>query len=265
MLHDIKELLLQYPYIDIYSGYQVIADSWRISLDHDLKIISESDFYTAGRLREPNMVVKGSGDKKREEQDGWNGLIVSNYLVEKYLYGTEQQAIEDMKNRVNDLDSNLAELLERAKVEDSAEENVLGDTLSEDKNSFQRKLVKAALKQAVKGSSEYALLAQVENIFAETGKVKKEIKTNEQVLKDEVEERILHLTDEEIDQLMYEKWFGHTVQDITDLVAQPVLKELSTLSMLNDRYANTLDDIDKELTEAEEEFAELQKELVVMP
>lgn len=263
MLSHMKDILQHYTYIDIYSGYQVIADIWRTSLEHDLKIISESDFYTAGRLREPNMVTKGTGDKKREEQDGWNGLIVANDLVEKQLYSSERQAIENKKNRVNDLDNELADLLERAKVEDSEEETILGDTLSEDKNSFQRKVVKAFLKKAVKGTTAYTLLAQVEDIFAEGTKFNKEIKADERELKNVVEERILQLTEDEIDQLMYEKWFGHTVQEITALVGIPILKDLDMLKLLQDRYADTLDDIDKELLDLEAQFAELQKDLVV--
>jgi len=263
MLTTMKNILQHYDYIDIYSGYQVIADIWRTSLEHDLKIINESDFYSVGRLREPNMVTKGAGDKKREEQDGWNGLIVANVLVEKQLYGAERQAIEDKKNQQSELEGELADLLERAKVEDSEEENVLGDTLNDDKESFQRKNVKAALKYAAKGTPAYLLLAQVENLFAEAARLNKEIKADERTLKNAVEERILHLTNAEIDQLMFEKWFGYTIQNITELVEQPVLNDLATLQLLQNRYADTLDDIDEELSELEAQFAELQKDLVV--
>ena len=82
------------------------------------------------------------------------------------------------------------------------------------------------------------------------------------ILKNAVEERILHLTNAEIDQLMFEKWFGYTIQNITELVEQPVLNDLATLQLLQNRYADTLDDIDEELSELEAQFAELQKEVV---
>lgn len=263
MLVDMKDILQYYNYIDIYSGYQVVADIWRVSLEHDLKVISERDFYTVARMREPNMVTKGAGDKKREEQDGWNGVIVDKTLVENQLYASERQAIENKRNKQQELESNLAELVEAASVEDSVEESALGDALNEAKDSFQRKNIKAMLKLADKGSTEYTLLHQTEDLFLNIAKLNKKIKSDELALKNAVEERILILTETEIDSLMYEKWFGDTVFKITALVEQPIKKELNTLQLLKDRYADTLDDIDKELSELESQFTELQKDLVV--
>ena len=71
------------------------------------------------------------------------------------------------------------------------------------------------------------------------------------------------LTDEEIDQLMQEKWFGNFEEKMVKLVTQPLLADLQTLEMLNDRYADTLDDIDNQISQAESELDKLMQDLVV--
>ncbi|WKB36430.1 hypothetical protein QS257_04775 [Terrilactibacillus sp. S3-3] len=64
MLVEIKETLSEFKYIDVYDGYQIVAEIWKNALTHDTEIIALSDFYKAGRTREPNMVTKGTGKKK---------------------------------------------------------------------------------------------------------------------------------------------------------------------------------------------------------
>ncbi|WP_260447023.1 hypothetical protein, partial [Listeria seeligeri] len=66
----------------------------------------------------------------------------------------------------------------------------------------------------MKESSSYALLKQVDGLIAEKSGLGKEIKIKESELKEAVYERILVLTDEEIDELVFEKWFGTTVNDL---------------------------------------------------
>ncbi|MBC6178941.1 hypothetical protein HB806_14095, partial [Listeria welshimeri] len=74
---------------------------------------------------------------------------------------------------------------------------------------------------------------------------------------------ILVLTDEEIDELVFEKWFGTTVADLVKLIELPLKKELNILEQLNKRYAETLDDLDEESEKLEAELEKLMSELVV--
>jgi type I restriction enzyme M protein len=50
----------------------------------------------------PNMVMKGSGRNRREEQDGWNGLIVPNDLIKKRLFSEELNEIESKQQRIQE-------------------------------------------------------------------------------------------------------------------------------------------------------------------
>lgn len=268
MLVGIKELLSSFDGIDVYDGYQIIAEVWKKDLTHDAELIAGGGFYTIGRIREANMVTKGSGNKKREEQDGWIGAIVPNELIAKHLYIEELQVIEDKKARLAAVEAEISELVEAAKVEDSDENVALYESLKkniegEPQDSFESKTVKAELKKITKESSSYALLKQVDGLIAEKSVLGKEIKTKESELKEAIYERILVLTDEEIDELVFEKWFGTTVADLVKLIELPLKKELNILEQLHKRYAETLDDLDEESTKLEAELEKLMSELVV--
>ncbi|MFX3636678.1 MAG: type I restriction-modification system subunit M [Candidatus Pristimantibacillus sp.] len=264
MLDEIKTMLSEFNYVDVYGGYQIVAETWKNALTHDTEIIALSDFYTAGRTREPNMVTKGTGDKKRIEQDGWVGSIVPNELIAKHLYSDELEEIEVKKTRIQEIEAELSELVEAAKVEDSDEANALGEVLDEAGEAFENKAVKAAMKEATKGTVEYELLKKIESSIADKSELSKTVKADQKALKEAVQERILTLTNEEIDNLMYEKWFGNTVNAMIGLVELPLKKELSSLQMLHNRYADTLSVIDKESRDLESAFEALMSELVVL-
>lgn len=263
MLVEIKQILSEFEYVDVYNGYQIVAEIWKDALMHDMEIIALSGFYTAGRTREPNMVTKGTGNKKREEQDGWVGSIVPNELIAKHLYSDELEEIESKKTRIQEIENELSDLVEAAKVEDSDEAHALGETLNEAGEAFENKSVKAEVKKASKGTVEYNLLKKVENLFADKSALSKSVKANEKALKESVQDRILTLANEEIDNLMHEKWFGNTVNDVVSLVELPLKTELSTLQMLHNRYAHTLSAIDEESRVFESAFENLMSELVV--
>jgi len=268
MLNSIKNILSDYQYIDVYGGYQIIAEIWKDALTHDTELIANEGFYQIGRTREPNMITKGSGGKKREEQDGWVGSIIPNDLIAKELYHAELEAIENKRDSIQVIESELADLIEAAKVEDSVENNALYDALKKNEDdepgdAFDNKLVKSELKKTEKGSEECGLLKKVETLIDKKSLLAKAIKSEEKELKDVVQERILVLTDEEIDHLMYKKWFGSTAPKMVGLVQISLKAELSSLQMIQERYANTLSEIDIEIESLMSEFEAFKNELVV--
>ncbi|QUH31148.1 type I restriction-modification system subunit M [Vallitalea guaymasensis] len=268
MLESIKNILSDYKYIDVYNGYQVIAEIWKDALTHDTELIANEGFYKMGRTREPNMITKGSGKNKREEQDGWVGSIIPNDLIAQELYHAELEAIENKKDSIREIETELTELVEAAKDEDSKEYNALYDVLKKNKddeigNAFDNKLLKTELKKAQKDTEEYHLLKKVETLISNKSSLIKAVRIEEKELKDAVGERILVLTDAEVDMLMYKKWFGSTVEKMVGLVHIPLKAELNSLQMIQERYADTLSEIDMEIDRLMSEFEALKDELVV--
>lgn len=269
MLVAIHQLISEVEYVDAYAAYQMIAELWKNSLMHDVELIASMGFYEAGRTREPNMVTKGSGEKKRMEQDGWMGAIVPNDLIAKRLYADKLEVIDNNKTRLEEVESKLLELVEAAKVEDSDEYNTLYELLKRNKedevqDAFEDKKVKAELKTACKGSDEQQLLQKVNQLMTEKSSLTKHIKVDEAELKEAVYARILTLTDSEIDDLVFEKWFKDLENQLASLVEQPLKKELETLGMLSTRYSKTLTKLDEKTAELEKSFENLMSELVVM-
>lgn len=267
MLSAIKTRLSEFPQLDIYDGYQIIAEIWTKYLGHDIEFIEQLGFYEAGRTREPNMVTKGKN--KEKIQDGWNGVVIPNELIASELYSEELAIIETLKSRISEIDGDLSELVENAKIEDSDEYNTLFDSLKKNEegevqDSFENKLVKASLKETEKGSLEYELLKKVDDLTKEKSAVNKEIKAKELELKGLIAERILQLTDEEVDQLLYKKWFGSVIEKVEELVQSPLKAEIAVLEELHKRYSETLDSLDGEIAILEKELEALMNELVVL-
>jgi len=267
MLSAIKTRLSEFPQLDIYDGYQIIAEIWTKYLGHDIELIEQLGFYEAGRTREPNMVTKGKN--KEKVQDGWNGVIIPNELIASELYSEELAIIDTLKSRISEIDSELSELVENAKVEDSDEYNALYDTLKkndegEAQDSFESKLVKASLKEAEKGSVDYELLKKVDDLTKEKSTVNKETKNKELEMKELIAERITQLADAEVDQLLYKKWFGSVLDKVEELVKSPLKAEIAVLEELNKRYSDTLDSLDDEISKLEKELEAMMNELVVL-
>lgn len=270
MLNDIKSLLTSFNHIDIYDGYQIIAEIWQNALLHDIEIISapKTNFYTAARNRVPNMVNKGSGAKKRSEQDGFISSLIPSELIARELYADELTNIDHNKQQIQTLESELADLIEATKVEDSPEYDALYESLKkndddEPLDSFDNKKLKQELKDTPKDTEAYLILKKVDKLISQKSTLSKQIKTEELALKEAVQERILNLTDQEIDRLMYKKWFGNTIALLSELIEKPIKAELKTLQMLNERYQDTLTSIDKEIEQLEAELQAMMQDLVV--
>ena len=268
MVDEIKQVLSQFDNVDQYAGYQIVADLWESSLEEDAELIAANGFYEAGRTRKPNMVEKGSGAKKRTVQDGWLGAIVPNDLIADVLYQDDKAKISELEQKAADVENELGELVEAAKTEDTPEYNALFDVLKkndddEPQDSFESKKVKTALKENEEGSDGTGYLKRVSDLMAAKTKVNRKIKNAKADLQEAIYDRIEKLTNEEIDQLMQEKWFGDFEEKMVKLVTQPLLADLQTLAILNDRYADTLDDIDSQISQAEADLNSLIQDLVV--
>ncbi|MDY0409883.1 type I restriction-modification system subunit M [Virgibacillus soli] len=263
MLSEIKKLLTQFNHVNTYDGYQIIAELWENILSEDTEKIAISDFYTVGKTREANMVTKGSGKTKRIEQDGWVGAIVPNELILKELYTVELHDVETQKDALAAINDEINELVEAAKIEESEEAQILGDALNAREDDFTISAVRAEIRKVAKDTDEYTLLEKVRKLLDEKSSLNKSIKEKEKALNEQVEERIEKLMNEEINQLMYKKWFGSLIDNITKLVEVPLKNELDTLKELKERYADTLENIEAESKSIEAQFEAMLSELVV--
>lgn len=267
MLGDVKEILSTQEFIDEYGGYQIIAELWSNHLNKDLELIVNNDFYELARTREPNLVTKGTGSNKREVQDGWIGTLIPNDLIRTKLFGEAVKELDDLIIQLHDIETELDELIEAAKIEDSLEFDALNGCIRRDKddeigNTFVKTELSKALKDAKKGSIEYQLINQALTYINEISTRNKELRERTSHLDEMVQEKILELTNNEIDMLIELKWFGALKSSILDLVTEPLQMEIDVLDLLIRRYSQTIKDIDIEISELESAFELMMKDLV---
>ena len=140
----------------------------------------------------------------------------------------------------------------------------LAECFKDSGDELDRKKVKDAIKLADKGSQERKLLETCEKLFAEKAEKSKIQKQKEKELKEAVQERILLLTNEEIDTIMHEKWFGDVEEEMTRLIVLPLANEIEIVKELYDRYSDTLDDIENQISALTQQIEDFQKELVIV-
>lgn len=268
MLDDAKNLFAHISWVDSYEAYQVVAELWHQKLTTDLEIIVGNDFYDAAIMTEPHMVTKGSGKTKRIEQDGVIGRLIPNDFIEHFLFSAERDKLDSYQSDLDSLEAELGELIEAAKEEVSDEYYALNDLLKRDdddevKDAFDTALVNKTLKKSAKTDESFKLVKKTYDLLERIKKLKKSIKDDRKSLDEKVYTRFETLTHEEIDQLMWNKWFGTFMNDIGKILEAPVLKELDILSMLNERYSDTLQSIDLEIDNLEKSLEDMMKELVL--
>src|SRR5699024_10419923 len=155
---------------------------------------------------EPNIVTKGTGKNKREEQEGWVGTLVPTNLIRKELYAEEAKLIEEIDVEIAEVESALNELVEAAQVVDSDENEILGESLNASKSSFLVGNIRKEIKNYEEGTEEYDLIQTVLDLLSKRTKINRSRREKTQALDEKLQNRILELTDEEIDQLVYKKW-----------------------------------------------------------
>lgn len=108
----------------------------------------------------------------------------------------------------------------------------------------------------------YVFIEKTNNLLNQSTDLTKKIREAKSTLEKDVANYIVELQDEEIDQLMHQKWFGSLVAAMQALIEEPIHQELDTLKMLHERYADTIDDLDNEIATLEAEFEALMSQLV---
>lgn len=264
MLEEIKSIVLSFGLIDEYSGYQIIADIWKNTLGHDVDVVLNNGFYKAGRMREPNMVVKGSGEKRQLIQEGFVGSIIPNDLIEKEFYSQELNEIKELEYELGEIETSIETFTEYAKDDSNQDYEVLGNCLNNEREKLERKKIKANIKELDKGDSDREILEQCEKLFSDKTVVNKKIKNIKQEINDAVQEKILSLKDEEIDKLLFEKWFGNLQDEMNQLIMTPVNKELESIKLLENKYIETLDCINEQISNLDNDVKDLMEELVVV-
>ena len=262
MLIEIKNLLSYFKFIDVYDGYQMVSDLWKNSLCKDLLYVLEHGFYEAAKLKVPNMIEKGKGANKHQEQDGLKSAIIPNELIEAELFRDDLNRLQELNYELNSLNEKYEEYKEDNLSDSGGSGSILACYVKDsDSGDLDHKKIKAQLKTITKDSLEYSVLSEIENLNAKISSQKRIVKKINNELKDKVEEKIEYLTNDEIEFLIHKKWFNAIESEIDNLLLQPINQELDDLNYLIEKYSMTLSCLDKQIQNLDEEISSLEQEL----
>lgn len=238
------------PLVDRYEAYQLLDNEWnRIAVD--LEIIQTEGFDAAKKV-DPNMIVKKKNGKDTEVQDGWIGHVIPFELVQRKHLSEKLNALKEDENRLTEIVAEYDELLDELPEK---------DFVNEDKTAF----VSAAVKKAVRAKEvepeTLTILKKVEKLAAEEKATKKKVKDSSAALHLETKTRIEQLSNDEVKELLKDKWITPVISGLSNLPVNIVKEFVSKLETLSKKYETTFFEVEEEIRNVESDLTNMLDQL----
>lgn len=257
---DIFRRFENVPLLDPYRAYEKFENHYE-EISGDLELIRMEGMATVRKV-DPNMVIKKQKGKEAEVQDGWKGHVLPFDLVQRVCLHEELSSVRTMEERLSAIPGELEEQLERLSEEDKV---LAGDALNDTNDGFVAGKVKGVLKELKEDPAEnkeiIATLSDAETLLKEGKELKKEIKKAGETLHLKTKETIESLPDDEVRKLLHEKWTAPICDGICDLPENLLNEFTKDIGAVAEKYAVTLNDIEKEIRETEASLVSMLSEL----
>lgn len=245
--------------IDPYGAYEIFEDKFT-EISGDLELIQTEGIKAVTQV-DPNMVIKKKNGKDVEVQEGWKGHILPFDLVQEICLSERKRDLKEKQEKLAEIPSSYEEILESLSEDDK---EIISEALNDTNDAFVFKNIKAVIKSLkADGESKDLIesLEKAEKLNNEEKKLKTEIKQGEDELHLETKAKIESLSEEEINNLLHEKWSSpiyNGILDLSDKMLKAFTKDVESLST---KYAVTMDDLEKEIKETEKSLASMLSEL----
>lgn len=250
------------PLIDKYKAYQVLDDNWQ-KVAIDLEIIQTEGFEATKKV-DPNMVVKKKDGKDEEVQDGYIGHVIPFELIQTTILKDEKNALDSKNEELANITNSYTEILENISEDDKASySNLFNDDNSAFVNSEITKMAKVLNKtKAIYGEDtiEYQV-KQVANLIDKEKVLKKEIKVESEKLLAKTKSTIENLTDEQVLELLKEKWITPIIVSLKELPNAIIKDLISKVVNLANKYSLTLVDLESQIKESEKALSTMIDDL----
>jgi type I restriction enzyme M protein len=228
--------------IDKYNVYQAFSENWDV-VDSDISRILEEG-KTICKETEPNMITKKNSKSKTTEdvQDGWKGKIMPFELIKSVFFEKELKNAENIRSKAEGKKSEYNEVWEEM------DEDVKPNLSKEDKEGeFDSKKIKAAAKANELDDDIIKSLKVMLKAMDDEKALNKEAKGIDAELEDQAKDKIIELTDEEVNDLLIMKWIDPIIEAIMG-VEQTVLNSFVIgLETLKKKYSDPLDELNDSL------------------
>lgn len=252
---NIFDRLENIPLVDKYQAYQFLDDDWT-KIAVDLEIIQTEGFQATKKVN-PNLVVKKKGGKEQEIQEGWIGHIIPFNLVQETILVEESKALKAKENRLSEIVSEYAELLDSL-----TEEEKEGSYVNDAKDNFVATEIKKALKSDSIEKETKDKLNSVNSLISEEKELKTTIKKESGLLEGKTKDTIENLSDEQVVELLKAKWIRPLVKNLMKLPDSIVNGLISKLDILAKKYETTFAEIETQIADTEAALSAMIDELV---
>lgn len=249
---NIFERLKDIPLVDKYEAYQLLDDDWT-KIAVDLEIIQTEGFEATKRV-DPNMVIKKKDGKEQEVQEGWVGRIIPFDLIQDTLLADDRAALKTKENRLSEIASEYEELFDSL-----TEEEKEGDYAGED--GFVNAEIKKALKSDSVEPETKEKLRKVAALATEEKELKAAIKKDAGLLEGKTKETIESLSDEQVIDLLKDKWITPLIQSLMKLPDSIVNELVSKLEALTKKYETTFAEVETQISETEKTLSAMIDDL----
>ncbi|MCY3675096.1 MAG: type I restriction-modification system subunit M [Paracoccaceae bacterium] len=266
---DLLEAFSTMPLIDRYDVYQHMMNYWlevmqddvyQISVAgwEDIVLIRSINFQRDRQVKETPDIIVGSGKKAQKFK---TELIPPELIVQRY-FADEKQAIDELEARCETVVQEIEELLE----EHSREEGLLED-IKNDNGKLTKTKVKNRINEIkfeVDFEDEMMVLKQLQNLYDQEGNLASKIKTRQLELNKNTATRYAKLDIDEIKELVViDKWFA-CLNTFVDTEIERVTQILANkVKVLEERYANPIQELTKQVSESALRVEEHLKKLGV--
>lgn len=245
--------------IDPYGAYEIFEDNFT-EISGDLELIQTEGIKAVTQV-DPNMVIKKKNGKDVEVQEGWKGHILPFDLVQEICLSERKRDLKEKQEKLAEIPSSYEEILESLSEDDK---EIITEALNDTNDAFVFKNIKAVVKSLkADGESKELIesLEKAEKLNNEEKKLKTEIKQGEDELHLETKAKIESLSEEEVNNLLHEKWSSPIYNGILDLSDDMLKAFTKDVEALSTKYAVTMDDLEKEIKETEKSLASMLSEL----
>ena len=251
---DIFRRAEDFPLVDKYAAYQILADHWT-GIMSDVEIIQTEGFGACNVVEvKTKMAKERNDDEEKEVPDGLKGRIIPFDLVQKTLFQTDLDAIDALQSRIEAIDGEV----------DAVRDELLGmeDTEkyfdAEKDNALILKEITADSKPKAEVDEDIkTLLKDIVSLKNEQKAKSAQIKTDRLALEKKTIKAIEGLDMKGISHFLELKWITPVTSAIEALPDAIIQRLADSITALNAKYAVTYNDIEQGIAESEQQLAAL--------
>ena len=253
---DIFRRITQIPLVDKYAAYQILADNWQAIMG-DIEIIQTEGMEACNVIEPTYKMVKDKKGEEHEEQDGEKGRIMPFELIQNTYFKPELDAITALAERIEAINGEVDA------IKDDFDEDEQEAYLDPEKEgALNKNKIKADAKPKSDAEDETKeKLKAIVKLWDEQAKKKNQLTKDQANLLTQTKQKIETLDMNEINHLLDLKWI-EPITSAIDAMPDNVIQTLAdSINALDEKYAVTYNDIEKDLTSSQDKLRELVSQL----